>query len=88
MMAGSAGRPRRAHAGKRYLYCALGILSAALLFELALRPFVADSTSAGVGGAPIRTIRSYLEGISVSHLEPSLVPSRRRGLQHDPSRPG
>jgi len=42
------------------LRCALGILAAALLFEVGLRPFVA--------GPP--AIRSYYEGFSVAHFEP------------------
>jgi hypothetical protein len=47
--------------------CALGILAAALFFELALRPFVAGwNQSAG----PVRTIRTYVEGLSVAHFEP------------------
>jgi hypothetical protein len=54
--------PTRAFAG-----CALGILAAALVFELALRPFVAGwNQPAG----PVRTIRAYIEGLSVAHFEP------------------
>ena len=41
--------------------CALGILAAALLFELGLRPFVAGGKGA---------IRNYYEGVSVAHFEP------------------
>ena len=55
-------RPSRAYAG-----CALGILAAALAFELMLHPFVAGwNQTAG----PVRTIRTYFEGISVAHFEP------------------
>jgi hypothetical protein len=44
-----------------------GILAAALLFELGLRPFVAGwNQSEG----PVRTIRNYYEGFSVAHFEP------------------
>jgi hypothetical protein len=47
--------------------CARGVLAAALLFELMLRPFVAGwNQSTG----PVRTIRSYFEGTSVAHFEP------------------
>lgn len=47
--------------------CALGILAAAVLFELGLRPFVAGWN---VPEGPIRTVRSYEEGFSVAHFEP------------------
>ncbi len=58
--------PHRAPA-ELYSGCVLGILAAALFFELALRPFVAGwNQSSG----PVRTIRSYYEGISVAHFEP------------------
>ncbi len=54
--------PRRTWAG-----CALGILAAALVFEVTLRPFVAGwNQPAG----PVRTVRSYFEGISAAHFEP------------------
>ncbi len=89
MMAGSsgcAGRPRRAHAGKRYLWCALGALSAALLFEIALRPLVEDSTTAGP--PTVRTIRSYFEGISVSHFEPDALGPFGNRLTGNPPLPG
>jgi hypothetical protein len=53
--------------GGRYVGCALGILAAALVFELALRPLVAGwNQSTG----PVRTIRTYVEGFSVAHFEP------------------
>jgi hypothetical protein len=45
---------------------AAGILAAALLFELCLRPFVGSSNG---NDGPVRTIRSYYEGISVAHFE-------------------
>lgn len=89
MMAGSsgrAGRPRRAHGGRRYLQCALGVLSAALLFEIVLRPFVEDSTSAGQPA--VRTIRSYFEGISVSHFEPDALGPFGNRLTGNPPLPG
>jgi hypothetical protein len=54
--------PHRIHA---WAGCALGILAAALAFELTLRPFVAGwNQPAG------RTVRSYFEGTSVAHFEP------------------
>jgi hypothetical protein len=46
---------------------AAGILAAALLFELGLRPFVAGWNEPE---GPVRTIRSYREGFSVAHFEP------------------
>jgi hypothetical protein len=54
--------PIRSYAG-----CALGILAAALIFELALHPFVAGGNQPA---SPVRTIRNYFEGISVAHFEP------------------
>lgn len=45
---------------------AAGILTAALLFDLCLRPFVAGSNRKD---GQVRTIRSYYEGISVAHFE-------------------
>jgi hypothetical protein len=58
--------PHRAPA-ELYSGCVLGILAAALCFELGLRPFVAGwNQSAG----PVRTIRTYIEGLSVAHFEP------------------
>jgi hypothetical protein len=53
--------------GGRYVGCALGILAAALVFELALRPLVAGWNQ---GTGPVRTIRTYVEGFSVAHFEP------------------
>jgi hypothetical protein len=50
----------------RHLGCALGILAAALLFEVALRAIFADWN---YPPAAIRTIRNYTEGISVAHFE-------------------
>ena len=47
--------------------CAAGILAAASLFELGLRPFVAGWNQPE---GPVRTIRSYSEGFSVAHFEP------------------
>src|ERR1700722_14613160 len=61
----SGQRPK--HPRLEWTGCALGVLAAALVFELMLRPFVAGSNhSAG----PVRTIRSYFEGTSVAHFEP------------------
>jgi hypothetical protein len=58
--------PHRAPA-ELYSGCVLGILAAALCFELGLRPFVTGwNQSAG----PVRTIRTYVEGLSVAHFEP------------------
>src|ERR1035438_6734287 len=47
--------------------CAAGVLAAASLFELGLRPFVAGWNQPE---GPVRTIRSYSEGFSVAHFEP------------------
>jgi hypothetical protein len=49
-----------------YFRCALGVLAAALLFEVALRPFVADWNYPAV---TVRTDRNYTEGFSVAHFE-------------------
>jgi hypothetical protein len=64
-LVGPAGRARRR---KRRLHCVIGILSAGLLFELVLRPFVADAYYPGQ--VPVRTIRNYYEGLAVAHFEP------------------
>jgi hypothetical protein len=50
----------------RHVGCALGILAAALLFEVGLRPIFADWN---YPPAAIRTSRNYTEGISVAHFE-------------------
>jgi hypothetical protein len=63
-LTGAARRPLRK---KRRFHCAIGILSAGLLFELGLRPFVADSNHPG--SFPVRTIRSYFEGLAVANFE-------------------
>jgi hypothetical protein len=47
--------------------CAAGVLAAAALFELGLRPFVAGFNQPA---GPVRTIRSYAEGFSVAHFSP------------------
>ncbi|HYM08849.1 MAG TPA: hypothetical protein VEU11_20020 [Terriglobales bacterium] len=62
--AGAARGPRR---NVGWFQCALGALAAAALFEIGLRPFVADSTRPGA--VPVRTIRSYAEGIASAHFE-------------------
>ena len=54
----------RARARKGNSQCALGVLMASLLFEVALRPIVVDSSRLGV-----RTIRNYFEGLSCAHFE-------------------
>jgi len=54
----------RARARKGNAQCALGVLMASLLFEVALRPIVVDSSRLGV-----RTIRNYFEGLSCAHFE-------------------
>src|ERR1700733_4292774 len=46
----------------------IGVLSAGLLFELALRPFVADAYHPDP--FPVRTIRNDYEGIAAAHFEP------------------
>jgi hypothetical protein len=58
---------------------------AALLFELALRPFVAGwNQPAG----PVRTIRSYFEGTSVAHFEPDGIGTYGNRLTGNPPLPG
>jgi hypothetical protein len=52
---------------KVYFHCALGALSAGLLFDVALRPFVADSNHSGI--VAVHTIRNYFEGLAVAHFE-------------------
>src|SRR5450755_3241728 len=47
--------------------CSLGILVAAFLFEIGLRPFVAGWNQPE---GQARTVRSYLEGFSNAHFEP------------------
>ncbi len=64
---GLAGKARWHNRTNRRFHCALGVLAAGLLFELCLRPFVADSTDPG--GIPSRTIRNYAEGLAVAHFE-------------------
>jgi hypothetical protein len=58
--------PASRHKEKWALRCSLGVLAAALLFEVGLRPVVADwNYPAGA----IRTTRNYTEGLSVAHFE-------------------
>jgi hypothetical protein len=59
---------RRGLRKKRRFHCAVGVLSAGLLFELGLRPFVADAYLPG--SFPVRTIQNYYEGLAVAHFEP------------------
>ena len=63
-----AGLGRRGLRNKLRFYCVIGVLSARLLFELGLRPFVADAYHPGP--FPVRTIRNYYEGLAVAHFEP------------------
>ncbi len=68
-----------------YTACALGVIVAALLFELALRPFVAGwNQPAG----PVRTIRSYFEGTSVAHFEPDGLGTYGNRLTGNPALAG
>src|ERR1700720_1886204 len=62
-----AGLAGRARIRKRRLRCSVGVLSAGLLFELSLRPFVSDAYRPGP--FPVRTIRNYYEGLAVAHFE-------------------
>jgi len=48
------------------LRCVLGVVAAALLFEVGLRPFVADWN---YPARTIRIVRNYNEGLSVAHFE-------------------
>jgi len=65
--------------------CALGILAAAALFELGLRPFVAGWNQPE---GPVRTIRSYSEGFSVAHFEPDGLGTYGNRLTGNPPLPG
>jgi hypothetical protein len=62
------GPARRALKKKRRFLGVIGVLTAGLLFELGLRPFVADTYHPGP--FPVRTIRNYYEGLAVAHFEP------------------
>ena len=65
--------------------CAAGVLAAAALFELGLRPFVAGwNQPAG----PVRTIRSYGEGFSVAHFSPDGLGTYGNRLTGNPPLPG
>jgi hypothetical protein len=65
--------------------CAAGVLAAAALFELGLRPFVAGwNQPAG----PVRTIRSYAEGFSVAHFLPDGLATYGNRLTGNPSLQG
>jgi hypothetical protein len=65
--------------------CAAGVLAAALLFELGLRPFVAGWNQPE---GPVRTIRSYYEGFSVAHFEPDGLGTYGNRLTGNPPLPG
>src|SRR5579862_3759297 len=62
------GPARRALRKKRRFRCVIGVLSAGLLFELGLRPFVTDAYHPRP--FPVRTVRNYYEGLAVAHFEP------------------
>ena len=67
------------------LRCALGVLAAALLFEIGLRPFVADwNYPAGA----VRTTRNYTEGLSVAHFEADGLGQLGNRLTGNPPLPG
>lgn len=54
------------HRNRAFAACTLGVVAAASVFELGLRPFVAGwNQPAGA----VRTVRSYIEGFSVAHFE-------------------
>lgn len=65
--------------------CAAGVLAAAALFELGLRPFVAGWNQPE---GPVRTIRSYSEGFSVAHFEPDGPGTYGNRLTGNPPLPG
>jgi hypothetical protein len=73
----SRARPTKA----ALLRCAAGVLAAGLLFELGLRPFVAGWNQPE---GPVRTIRSYYEGLSVAHFEPDGVGTYGNRLTGNP----
>ena len=87
MSSPAAARIHRIARRSRYFQCALGVVTAGLLFEIALRPFVADSTTAA-GAASVRTIRSYFEGTAASHFEPDGLGPLGNRLTGNPSLPG
>jgi len=62
------GPARRALRKKRRFRCVIGVVSAGLLFELGLRPFVTDAYHPRP--FPVRTVRNYYEGLAVAHFEP------------------
>jgi hypothetical protein len=62
--------PRQTSMARPLARCATGILAAALLFEVGLRPFVAGWNQPE---GPVRTIRNYIEGFSVAHFEPDAL---------------
>jgi hypothetical protein len=68
-----------------HLRCALGILAAALVFEVGLRPFVADANYPAVA---IRTNRNYTEGFSVAHYEADGLSPLGNRLTGNPPLPG
>lgn len=65
--------------------CVAGVLAAALLFELGLRPFVAGWNQPE---GPVRTIRSYYEGFSDAHFEPDGLGTYGNRLTGNPPVPG
>jgi hypothetical protein len=76
----------RSHLSKQaFARGAAGVLAAALLFELGLRPFVASWNQPP---DPVRTIRSYAEGFSVAHFEPDGLGTYGNRLTGNPPLPG
>ena len=65
--------------------CVAGVLAAALLFELGLRPFVAGWNQPE---GPVRTVRSYYEGFSDAHFEPDGLGTYGNRLTGNPPVPG
>lgn len=58
-----------------------GVLAAALLFELGLRPFVAGGNRSEDS---VRTIRSYFEGLADAHFEPDGIGTYGNRLTGNP----
>jgi hypothetical protein len=65
--------------------CLLGVAAAVLLFEIALRPFVAGWN---YPLAPVREIRQYSEGIAVAHFVPDGLGTYGRRLTGNPELAG
>ena len=69
----------RIRARKGNLQCALGVLLAAMLFEVSFRPIVVDSSRLGV-----RTVRNYFEGFSCAHFQTDGLSEVGRRLTGNP----